>query len=364
MKFPVKLYFCMITHNRAKEALEVVKNVYPYVDRCIIIDGGSTDGTIGGLRAIAGSDYVIMDYEEGRTREVAVDVKMNIVIKPWCDDFPNQRNAYLETVGLLRKENESSWVVVSDSDEYLSERFRIRLKKVVEEFAEPNGYTMLLIRARDVELDEEGNKVHERVPDYWKNLVYKWRPKLRIVGEKVHEGFNMNFNMVKLPDNIDKGPDYEILYEHRKRGNATVWERAHTRNFFIGGGGPNLGEKQRLWKPYRELLDPLLAEFHGIPEEDLLWHHYRDYLKAGNVDRRIKYWLIRYMLEGVKDRPRELTFEDNGGLVTMHLQKSDTEVTSGYNYDGASEIREGYKYYFRILHPDEEPEELKGISIP
>jgi glycosyltransferase involved in cell wall biosynthesis len=366
MKQKVVLYFCMITMNRAYESLEVVRNVYPYVDRLVIIDGGSTDGTLPGLEAIGGVDYAKVNYED--LEEVAKSApeflkgKMVIVNKPWCDNFPEQRNAYVETVGLLRDSNEASWICVSDSDEYFSERLRMQLKTIIERYAEPKNLTMLLVQARDVMLDEDtGDRVEEAVPDYFKNLIYKWNPTLKVTGDHVHEGFNQNFRMEQLPNNIDKGPEFEILYEHRKRGKGVVWERAHCRNFFIRGGGPNLGERQKLWKPFREMIEPILAEYHNIDQSEVLWHHYRDYVKDGNVDNKLKYWFIRYCLEGIKQRPKQIEFMDRGERITIHLQQSLSEATMGYNYDGASEVREGALLYFSVLHPSELPEELRPI---
>jgi len=32
-------------------------------------------------------------------------------------------------------------------------------------------------------------------------------------------------------------------------------------------------------------------------------------------------------------------------------------------WDGASEMRENYKYYYRILHNEEEPEQFRGAYI-
>jgi len=55
------------------------------------------------------------------------------------------------------------------------------------------------------------------------------------------------------------------------------------------------------------------------------------YLVAGNINTELKDWIIR--------------------------NRNDT------GYDGSSEQREWFKTYFRLFHPEEEPEELRGEVI-
>ena len=101
-----------------------------------------------------------------------------------------------------------------------------------------------------------------------------------------------------------------------------------------------------------------------MPDKPKLWVDYRDYVKKGNVHQELKDWFIRYALEGIKDRdftkwpksPTEIYFETH-----QHMNGSGNV---GMDYPGSSEIREGYKYYFRVLHSKEEPDEYKNLNIP
>jgi hypothetical protein len=55
------------------------------------------------------------------------------------------------------------------------------------------------------------------------------------------------------------------------------------------------------------------------------------HLLAGNIDGRLKEWMIRYRRES--------------------------------GWDGSSEQREWFKTYFRLYHPEEEPAEFSGEHI-
>jgi len=119
--------------------------------------------------------------------------------------------------------------------------------------------------------------------------------------------------------------DTRLIYEHRKQENI-IWKRGQ-RNLFCGGGGPNLGARNPHWVKLRQITDSL-----GLKS----WHEFERYMLAGNIDQRIKDEFIKYV-----------------GL---------TEIFPGQT-DGLSEMRECYKYYFLILHPEEIPEHLKNIHI-
>jgi len=123
---------------------------------------------------------------------------------------------------------------------------------------------------------------------------------------------------------IDRGPIIQNLphgYHHIKQDKMT-WVRG-ARNAYIGGGGPNLGDKHPLWRGFRQIV----KEDTGIT----MWNEFDKYLIAGNISPRIREQLIKF--------------------------KNET------GYDGSSEWRELYKTYFRIYHPEEEPKELVGTHI-
>ena len=173
------------------------------------------------------------------------------------------------------------------------------------------SYNMLAFESHSVSM--EGPKiVHHSHDKYWKALLFKWNQGIHYVGNP-HETLVIDGGI-----RVKNIPYY---YYHIKQNNMT-WHRG-CRNAFIGGGGPNLGEKHPLWRPFLALV----KEKTGI----VTWADFDTYMVKGNIDPAIK--------------ERLCAFKD--------------EV----DYDGASEWREFYKTYYRIYHPEEEPEEFRGVTI-
>lgn len=356
------LYFCMIMWNRWNEAEEVIRNIYPYVSKLVIIDGGSEDGTIEGLCNIHKGDCCTitgdnLDYTDW---ELVRKHKVTLVEYPWKDDFIASRQKYIDVVTKLRKPDESTWFILSDTDEYLSKRLRIRLRKLCA-WADDKRLKLLKIRCRSVEMIN-GKRNNPHMDNYGKELIFKWSPDLAIGGVKVHHGFQPGYlksekDILELPSFHEDGIKKEILYEHRKDP-FVIWQRSHFRNFFIYGGGPNLGKVQQSWKPLRNILDKVM------PTPPKTWVEYWEYAEKGNVHQDLKNWYIKYAMEGVKDRdftkwPKsdtEIYFENN-----PHPEEPNKR---GLDYNGSSESREAFKMYFQVLFPEECPDEYKNLNIP
>lgn len=281
----MKITYCMMTWNRLYDTMKCIERVKPYVDRVVIVDGGSTDDTILTLR----------NYEG-----------VELYLHPWQDNFSGQRTNYLKHAG--EDNGGTDWVLVSDPDELFSVE---ALENMRKEIANAGPHNMLAFESNSITM--RGPKiVNHRHDKYWKPLLFKWNPGIHYVGNP-HETLM-----------IDKGPRIKNLpyrYYHIKQDNIT-WHRG-ARNAWIGGGGPNMGERQKLWKPFRDLV----KQKTGLEK----WSDFDSYMIKGNIDHEIKESLCK--------------FKDETG------------------YDGSSEWREFYKTYFRIYHPEEEPEEFKGVHI-
>lgn len=292
MSLPI--VYCMMTQNTLLETKQCIDLVSPYVDKVVVIDGGSIDDTIFWLRNL--------DQE---------DPDFHFFIHKWEDIFSKQRNNYLkrarEVIG-----TDNFWCLVSDPDEFFEHEALRNLYNIQDE-CERKGFNMASFRCRSVTL-KYSTRVWENLDEYWKGLFLKWHPDLHYSGNP-HEAINMPGGQRILRT--------EFVYEHVKQENV-IWKRG-MRNLYCGGGGPNLNDSNKLWVELKNIV----KEIYG---KELSWAEFHDALLVGDIDVRLKNWLIK-----VKDE-------------------------SGYA--GASEHRECYKYYFRILQPQEEPEEFRGEHIP
>lgn len=209
-----------------------------------------------------------------------------------------------------------------DPDEFFEELALQKLHAAADR-AERDGNNMVGFQCRSVSL-RGGQRVHENLDEYWKELFFKWDPNFHYTGYKCHEGKG------GVPHRIMRTA---LVYEHIKQENV-IWIRGF-RNMFHGGGGPNLGEKNPIWIKLREFCRTQLE----IDD----WHTFYKYLLKGSIAADLKQLLIDHMYEGTP--------------------KAGPNALRNTQWDGASEMREMYRTYFRILHPEEEPAEFQGVNL-
>ena len=286
------IYFCQMTQDRLSETAECLELYLPWITKAIIIDGGSIDDSIPYFR----------NWSQ-------LEPKIEFHIHPWRDQFSEQRNNYLSYVP------DNSWVLVSDPDEVFLPETLQKLQKAIER-AEEKGKDMVGFQCRSVSY-KGPERVHESLDNYWKRLLFKKYPGTKYAGQP-HE------HLENHPLQI---MDTNLIYEHRKQENV-IWVRG-ARNYFCGGGGPNLGSSNPFWQK----LVSLCCDKANICG----WHEFQKYCLQGNIDAAIKEEFVKY----------------------INL----TEIFPGQT-DGLSEMRECYKTYFRLWHPEEEPDELRSRVIP
>lgn len=290
----IRLYYCMIVQDRLKTMSENLSRALPYVDRAIVVDGGSKDGSLQWMSQFP---------------------EIDVVNFPWCDNFVRSRNQYLQRIEELRAPDEISVYVKTDDDEFYSQFLLENLRPLVQEMLSAN-INQVRIRVKDVVLDRNGQRVSEELVNWYKPLITIFEPGTRYVGQ-VHETLQIPSGVRAIDLDDQNG---QVIYEHRKRELIT-WPRG-LRNFFIAGGGILYqDDKPQLWKDFRALI----AKYGDFKT----YHDFEDYLEKGNIAQEIKDWFIAYRLYG--------------------LPSYDAKYT---------EIREGFLTYFLWFHPEELPKEL------
>lgn len=300
-----KIHAAAMTQNELKYLVYNVERMLPYVDTVTLVDGGSSDDTIVYFR----------NWEKRES-------KIRFFIHPWEDNFPKQRNNYVKRVAEIAKPGD--WVLTFDADEVFEINTLENLHAVADH-ADALGKNMIGFRCRSVS-ERGGQRCWENLDEYWKELFIKWDPNFHYTGYKCHEGKG------GIPHNIMR---VNLIYEHVKEENV-IWKRG-CRNSFVAGGGDNVGESNPIWVKVLKFLQEEL----GI----VSWAEFDKYLTQGNIHPALRKMIIDFRLEGTP----EGTTENNW--------KSEP-------WNGSSEWKEWYKYYFRMLHPEEEPEELRSIHIP
>jgi glycosyltransferase involved in cell wall biosynthesis len=290
-----------MTQNELLDLSANVAAMLPHVDSVTIVDGGSQDGTIPYMRNWARQDPRIRYF-----------------IHPWRDNFPAQRNNYLARVGEIAAPGD--WLLAVDPDEFLSPEAFGALRPLAGIVpAKPERFARVGFQCRSVSL-RVALPVWSNVDNHWKGLFFRWAPGIAYA----HDGEGAVHERLTGADPMyctGHHPEFPaLLYDHRKQENV-VWPRG-VRNYFCGGGGPNLGSRNPRWVELKAIAGRL-----GITS----WARMHAYLIGGGIDSGLREWIIRYRHES--------------------------------GWDGASEQREWYKTYFRMYHPEEEPAELRGEAI-
>jgi len=283
------IVFAQVTYDEDEENTKrCVEGIRPYVDRAIIIH----DGTLS---------KEMLDW--------LTEKKCDVYEHPWQDSTSIQRNEYLKRL------NSGDWCIVSDPDEQYDRLACEQIRRTIAS-AEEKALTRLSINCHDCWVKEDGT-TEENVSNHYKPLIFKYTTGVRYIGI-IHEALTGEW--------IDARLHSKWFYRHIKT-HATVWRNA-VRNMYCSGGGDNfIGNPY--WLELRQITTSL-----GIND----WKALYRYLKKGDIDPKLKEWIIKY-----KDLDKE----------PWH-----------------SEIREWYLWYFKVLHPEEAPtkEELEvghwGLQPP
>lgn len=242
----IKVTLCLASFNRLEESKIYMRRHAKFVDRVIVIDGGSWDGSI-----------------EYFNSEECKEMNVECYVHPWIDDPPGQRNKYLNLIS-------DGWVLVLDCDELLELPALYKLKFLARE-AEDKKITGVAFRAHDIQWDQAGG-VFESLSGYYNRLFFKASPKMTYIGH-THVGL-----WREIPDVCLKT---EYKYYHVK-----PWEDVYSRacrNYWTTSACAQNTTDAPEWIEFKKLT----AE-NGFK----YFYEFMEYLRKGDIDPKYKKWFI------------------------------------------------------------------------
>lgn len=148
----IKISACYMVKNGEKDLRRSLESVAKHVDEIIVVDTGSTDGTVS----------------------VAEEFGARIFHEPWQDDFSTPRNVAI-------REAKGDWIVFLDADEYFPDDMAKNLRGVIK-MAKKNAMTLLYVKMFNVDADHD-NKIIETI---YLPRIFENAPSVHYVG-KIHE---------------------------------------------------------------------------------------------------------------------------------------------------------------------------------
>lgn len=143
--------YVVVTQDRLENNKRNFPVVLPYVDRAVVIDGFSKDGTYEYLKALG--------------------PKVQVVQHPWEDSFAKQYDQYLKQI-------KGGWVLLCDDDELPSEGMLKALRELVKMSEGGTKFGVVEFRANDIsyKVGEWGSRVDNGPVDYYRQIFFKWFP--------------------------------------------------------------------------------------------------------------------------------------------------------------------------------------------
>jgi len=272
------IVFCQGTYNeRVKQTHVCLIKMRAHVDRCVVI-----------------VDQSVTEKQRKMLKGAGAEVHY----REWKDDFPGMRNHYINLCKV------GDWVCVSDPDEWYDEHLATDLRSILPKY-EREGVNTLFVNSHDIWHKLNG-QIYRLKSSFYKKLIFKKTPGTRYNGVG---HFGVVHEHLSIPGEVSRRLPDKYFYEHHKFDHE-VWERA-ARNVYIGGGGDNMGDRNPAWNELRSVCRSL-----GINP----WSQMRDYMRKGNIDQRLKNWLVK-----------------------------NSKDTNNYEH----EMMEMGKWYFEYLHPEE-----------
>ena len=239
-----------------------IPKVIDYVDKLVIVDGFSVDGTKEWLE----------NYNP----------RIKVVQRKWDDSFANQYNEYLNHI-------DEGWVIICDDDEIPSEEMLKCLPQVMIDSNEGKRYSAVEFRCNPIEVDRDGKILEDHGPEnYYRQLFFKYNPGIHYIID-LHQALVglKNHNRVRRQE----------VYYHIK-SDEDMYRNA-CRNFFIAGiWMPNASDGIRSSEWYD--LKRVIGEAYPNVK---VFNDFNTIMIKGNMDKRVKDYL--YEIKDIPDEPEK-----------------------------------------------------------
>jgi len=217
--------------------------------------------TLERLKCYASIDEIHVQGDDFTERDIELlesyGAKVHIV--PWEDNFSDYKNKAISYAN-------TEWVLVLDHDEIPTKEMLENLKRIIKESQRGTKYNIVSFDVIDVIVDN--GKVVSRVRSQSGKPLLHWN---------VPEPYYGNPHIWLKPNYYPwKQIHVPYAYEHIKEKSSILANSV--RNIFLGGGGDNVREGNPLWVELRRLTKEL-----GVDT----WKSFHEYLKRGNIDKRI-----------------------------------------------------------------------------
>jgi glycosyltransferase involved in cell wall biosynthesis len=258
----MQLTYCTVHLNRLNELQRNVRHYASHVDKMIVSDGGSTDGSIQWLQS-----------EECRQYNLEVVIKKQTRL-PYGNHTPDARNPYLKIAGT------TGWILVVDTDEYLEEEACEHLRYFATR-AEQAGYDEVRFQAHDVWTYETG-EVYDNLSNYWKqDMFVKAYPGMEYRGH-THSGLLRPGAVNSFAKAQSQGGKF-LLYRHEKT-ERMMWRNSTFLYWTTSGVAQNRTDSAD-WHQFHDIMN-------SYNFED--WHDFIKVMEKGNIPEVLKDWFVAH----------------------------------------------------------------------
>lgn len=257
-----KITYVCVTQNRIENIKRNIPKVIDYVDRIVIVDGFSVDGTKEWLESYS--------------------PKILVTQRRWDDSFANQYNEYLKHI-------DEGWVLLCDDDELPSEELLKSLKQIVHDSNNGKVYSTVEFRCHAMEIDKQGNIVTDPGPcDYYRLIFYLYQPGMK---------YMIDLHQCLLGYKNGRSIRRQETYYHLK-SNEDMY-RNSCRNWWIAGvwlANATEGLKVPEWYELRDIVKSVYPDV-------VVFSDFNAIMVKGNMKQVVKDYIIK--IKSIEDEPNK-----------------------------------------------------------